>query len=1034
MEPPILSRVRRLAAPGLWLAAVLFLAPAVLLAPGALAAPSGTVVTAARVARVAPSVNAEPPAEPGAQVEPPEPGQEEIPVEIVEPPAEVLAEEAEEEAEEGPVRTGAPGRAPGPTVERIEVRSDAPVGDTRELRQLITIAVGKPLTELAVRQTLRNLQATGDAYEVEVYTRPAEAPAEPTGPEQVVVVLVIRAAVRVADVAVEGELGIDRRTLEDRLLVVAGEPLIESRVLRSVYRLQELYEGRGYFDAGVRLAIEVDEESKLAHVRFRVQSGPRFEIGAVRFEGDTGPFPQEALLDHVRSAPGKAYRRDTVRDDSERLKDWLVTQKHRKAEVDPPREEIQEEAKRVDLVFPVHAGPLVEVEIVGVEAKELRKAELLPFLGEEGYDEALVIQAVDRVRRHFQERGHWQVSVDYHEDREGNVVHLVFEVEPGPVYTLETVRFEGNRQVASGQLSQLMETAPRRLLTLGSGRLVSAVLEEDLDNIRSYYALQGYVGSRVGPAETRVDGRSIELTIPIEEGRRRQVVDLLFEGMEKLSSDVVRAELPIRAGGPYHPLLLEDGLRVIRGRYEERGYANAQVSAREDWNDAGTLVDVTVEVIEGPRTVVDRVIVRGNRRTADDIVHHAVDLAPGDPVSRSRLLEVERRLYGLGVFSRVQVELGPADLSERTRDVIVRVEEGRTQRLSYGLGYSTDVGAAALFGYTHRNLRGRAITLQTDLRYGQKERLARAVVDQPGVFRWRVPFLYTLAYQEEERSSYDVDRVVGQVEAVRQLGSWRYGLAFDYRIVSSTLTVESGGAEEVDGGPGLIERRDQDAQVSSVIPNVLVDHRNDPIEPTSGWSSVARVQYAFPITGLTDADFVKTFAQHTQYRELPFGHLAGSLRLGFIEPLVDVTEDPEAVPGSEVADEPANLKIPIDERFFAGGDYSHRAYYRDNLGIPGETLFGNGDGRGGNGLVLFNLDYRFPIWGALGGVAFYDLGNVWPDWREVDPADLKGGLGLGVRYSSPIGPIRAGVAYKLNPETSLEEDRWRFFLAIGNPF
>jgi len=1017
MEPPLLSRHRGGCVAGIWLAVVVAVALLVLVTGPPLRAQ-------ASAAEVAP-----PRAEP-AQAEPQEPAQEEeIPVETVELPVEVLAGE---EPEEAPIRPGALGGAPGPLVERIEVRSDAPIDDTRELRQLITIAVGEPLTELAVRQTLRNLQATGDAYEVEIYTRPV-AP-EPAGPARAVVVLVIRAAVRIADVAVEGELGLDRRTLEDRVLVTAGEPLIESRVLRSIYRLQELYERRGYFDAGVRLAIDMDDERKLAHVRLRVDSGTRFEIDTVRFEGDTGPFSQETLLSQIRSTPGKAYRRETVRDDSDRLKDWLVAQKHRKAEVDAPREEVDEQAMRVSLVFPVRAGPRVEVEILGVEAKELRKAELLPFLDEEGYDEALVIQAVDRVRRYFQERGHWQVVVDYHEERQDDMVRLVFEVEPGPVYTLETVRFEGNHQVADAQLSQLMETAPRRLLTLGSGRLVTAVLEEDLENIRSYYALQGYVGSRVGPAETRADGRSIELTIPIEEGRRRQVVNLLFEGMEKLSPGTIRAELPLQSGGPYHPLLLEDSLREIRGLYEERGYANAQVSAREDWNEAGSLVDVTVEVIEGPRTVVDRVIVRGNYRTADDIVFRAVDLAPGDAVSRSRLLEVERRLYGLGIFSRVQVELGPADLSERARDVIVRVEEGRTQRLSYGLGYSTDVGPAALFGYSHKNLRGRAVTLQTDLRYGEKERLARAVIDQPGVFRWRIPLLYTLAYQEEERSSYDVDRVVGQVEASRQIGRWRYGLAFDYRIVSSALTVESGNPEQVDDGPGLIERRDQDAQVSSVIPNILVDYRNDPIEPTAGWSSVARVQYSFPITGLTDADFVKIFVQHTHYKELPFGHLAGSLRLGLIEPLVDVTEDPEAEPGIEVPEEPENLKIPIDERFFAGGDYSHRAYYRDDLGIPGETLFGNGDGRGGNGLVLFNLDYRFPIWGDLGGVAFYDLGNVWPDWREVDPTGLKAGIGLGVRYSSPIGPIRAGIAYKLNPESSLEEDRWRFFLAIGNPF
>ena len=728
-----------------------------------------------------------------------------------------------------------------------------------------------------------------------------------------------------------------------------------------------------------------------------------------------------------------------MRDAAEHLQQWLVEQKYRKAEVDvptisaQPSEQAPEQggaAGTVDLNYALRVGPLVEIEIVGASRKELRKKDLLPFLSEEGYDEALVLQAVDRVRRYFQEEGHWKVDVTWDEQRQDDTIRLVFTIDPGPVYTLQEVRFEGNEQVSDAKLSELMETAPKRLLTLGSGRLVTATLDEDMTNIRSYYALQGYVGYKVGPPDPRIDGRDVKLVIPIEEGHRRQVVDLEFEGLENLDESDVRRSVPLSSGGPFHPLLLEDTLRIIRGLYEEKGFPDAQVSSREDWNAAGSLVDVTVEVIEGPRTLVDRVILRGNYRTSDEVLERAVDLHPGEPVSRSSLLEVERRLYGLGLFSRVEVELGPADLSERTRDVIVRVEEGHTHRVSYGVGYGTDDGFAGLFGYTHRNLWGRAVTLQTDLRYGQKERLARAVFDQPNVTRWNLPVLYTLAVQSEQRPSYQVDRAVSQVEAVSQVGDWRYALAFDYRIVNSTLDEGLVNLEGLDP----IERRDQDVRISSVIPNLFVDRRNDPLEPTSGWTANLRFQYAFPVGSYTDAHFIKTFFQHTRYFHLAFGHVAGSVRLGFIEPLADATKDPTLPAGVTAPSEPENLKVPIDERLFAGGDYSHRAYGKDALGIPGETLFSDGEGRGGNGLALVNLDYRFPIWGALAGVVFYDVGNVWPDWQDIDPSELKSGIGLALRYITPIGPLRAGVAFKLDPEPGLDESDWRVFIAVGNPF
>jgi outer membrane protein assembly complex protein YaeT len=976
--------------------------------------------------------------------EPPPP--DEPPVETVEAPEEVLAAEP---GEEPPAPSGSVA-GEGLVVARVVVRSDAPVERPGEVRELITIRPGALLTERAVRQTLRNLQAGGEAYEVALFTRPLSysstlssppgggegAPALPSeaeamreGGEGVEVVVVLWAATQVSGVRVAGELGrLARGDLEREIPVTARQPLIESRLLRGVYRLQELYEAQGYFDATVHLKVDVDEERKRAAVTYQVDAGARYHIADVRFEGELGPFTPQQLVARLRAEPGDPFRDGTVRDDAERLQGWLVSQGFRTAEVGQPHREVLAERHEVLLVYPVHAGPRVEVEIVGASRRELARNDLLPFLSDEGYDDALVLQAVDRVRRYFQEKGHWKVDVTWHEERAEDTLRLHFAVEPGPVYTLQQIRFTGNQEISSSRLAELMETTERRLLTLGSGRLVDAVLDDDLDNVRSYYALQGYRGYEVGPPRIDEDGRNLALTIPITEGERRRVVELRLEGVEALGESTLSGQLPLAAGGPFHPLLLEDTLQTVRGAYEAEGYLSAQVSAEQEWNDDRTLVDVTIRVIEGPRTVLDRLIIRGNVKTANEVIEDAADLDTGEPVSRVRLLEVERNLYELGIFRRVSVELGPADLSEPTRDVIVRLQEGRTRRVSYGLGYDSDRGPAALLGFSHRNLFGRAFTFQSDLRYGEKQRLVRVVLDQPAFTRWDIPMLYSVALQDEELASYEVQRLVSQVEAVYQADEWRYGLAFDYRIVNSTLTIDPGA---IDPGSGpIIERRDQDIRISSVIPNLFVDRRDNPVDPTRGWSANARLQWAFPIGGVTEADFLKTFLQHTQYFKLGFGHVAASLRVGAIEPLIDLTED---VPGSAQR-EPPNLKVPIDERFFAGGDFSHRAYDRDELGIPGATLFPDGSGRGGNGLFLLNLDYRFPVWGPVGAAVFVDGGNVWPDWRDMDPSEIQWGVGVEARYVSPIGPVRAGVGYQLDPADPFTSDRYHVFLAVGNPF
>lgn len=940
----------------------------------------------------------------------------ELPVEEVEAPREVGA------VEEEPAATVADAAVPpGPVIERIEVRSDVPVDDPEEIRELLGFAPGERLTERNARQTVRNLQATGAASEVELYVRPLPAV---DGEERVEVVLAIWGAVTVESVAIEGDLGkISRNELERSLATAAGQPLFETRLLRDVFRLQEIYEGRGYFQATARLEVDVDDERKRAAIAYRVAAGPRARISRVGFTGDLGPFQPAQLIERLKDAePGDAYRLQTVRDAGDRLQEWLLGEGYRTAEVGAPERKVSESGEEVALSYPVEVGPRVEVEVIGAKLKDLRKRDLLPFLSEQGYDEALLLQAVDRIREDYQERGHWQVEVDAREERQGDVIRVVIEIVPGPSFTLQEVVFDGNQEVPDEQLATLMEIKPRRLLSLGSGRLVSSTLDDDLDNIRSYYALQGFIGYDVGRPDIRVDGRDLFLTIPIVEGRRRMIVDLAFTGITALDLDDLRAALPVSAGGPYHSLLVEDAIRVIRGRFEEKGHLAAQVSAEERWNEDGSLVDVTFRAIEGPQTVVDRVIVRGNVKTKREVIDKAVGLEPGDPVSPSRLLEVERRLYGLGIFARADVELGPVDFTDAARDVLVRVQEGRTRRVSYGVGYDTDDGFGGLLGYRHSNLFGRAFTFQTDLRYGQRERLARVLLDQPSFTRWNLPMLYSVAVQQEELPAYDVDRVISQVSAIYTDGPWRYGLTFDYRIVNSTLTVPF--------EDGIIERRDADIKISSLIPNLFVDHRDDPIDPHSGWTSTARFQWAFPLGDLTNAHFLKTFLQQTQYFDLGFGHFAGSARVGLIHPLADATLD---LPGAR-ADEPPNLEIPIDERFFAGGDFSHRAYDKDELGIPGMTLFSDGRGRGGNGLLVLNLEYRFPIFGPAEGAAFFDTGNVWADWRDMDPGDLRHGIGLEARYISPIGAVRVGFGYKINPPLPGEQGNFHFYLAVGNPF
>ncbi len=905
---------------------------------------------------------------------------------------------------------GSPAGPWGRPIAGVELRSDAPLEDPAGAYRLIGLAAGESLNREAVRRALRNLRASGEAAEVEARVRPV--------PDGVVAVFAVWTRLRVEEVRIEGDLGLKEAELRKVLAQRQAEPLVEDRVLRGVYRLEELYRAKGHFEPSVRVRVESDATRRQARVIYGVASGPRATVGTVAFDGDLGSFAPATLVGRLAAGPGGSYSKATVAGDAERLQRWLVGLGHLRAQVEHATEGYDPQSRQVDLRYPIEVGPRFEVEVAGADLEELRKKGLLPFL-REGYDEALLLETAERLRAHYQGRGHYRVAVRRDEEELDGAVRLRFTVDPGPVVSLESVVFEGNAEVPAERLAALMTTAPRRLLAKGSGRLVDATLASDVDNIRSYYALNGFWDAEVGPAriEERSDGLAV--VVPLREGERRSVSGLRFEGAESLAETSLRRAIRLEPGGPFHPRLLDESLDAVRAAYEDAGYDSAQVSAVTSWDAEKRSVEVTIQLLEGPQAVVDAVVVRGNRFTDTEVIERWLGLEFGEPVSTRRLLEVQRHLYELGVFSRVDIRLSSASPFSGRRTVIVDVEEGSARRFFYGLGYDSEDGIRGVLGYSHANLLGRALAGQADARISERESLFRVLLRQPSFAGWRVPVTYSVFTVDESRESFDSLRRGAQIQATKVFDQRRFDLLYTYKRVELDNVDES--IEQLE-----IDRDLQRVRISSLTPAFIWDQRDDPLDPRRGWLAQLQAEYAFPLL-LADAEFVKLFTQETGLLDLGrAGVLAASLRFGAIEPAGSGGFADPTIP-----EEFPSHRVPISERFFAGGQSTHRAYELDRLGIPGETIIEDTE-VGGTGLLLFNLDYRFPVAGGLGGTLFLDAGNVWADWRDVNPGEAKGGVGVGVRYLTPIGPLRLDVGWKLDREEG--EDPYEIFISFGNPF
>ncbi len=911
-----------------------------------------------------------------------------------------------------PPRAGAVSPA-GKTVAAIDLRAPQPLRDAQRLLGMIDLEIGQPWRDDTVRRTLRNFYLTGSVSEAEAYAEPV-----PGDANSVRAIFAVWPSTVVRTVHIVGKLGLPAADLRRVVAVRAAEPLVEDQVLRSVASLEDLYQEFGYRAAKVHLRVHQDAAASATDVTFEVDAGPRTVVRAVTLAGDLGSLHAEDVLKKASSKAGKPYRRSIVREDSDRIQRALNTAGYRLAEVDPAHEESEASGNGVRLTFPVRLGPRIDVVMRGADLPSLRKKGLLPFLGSEGYDEALVLQAIDRIRADFQSRGYYQVKVEKREDRTPDLVRLTLTVEPGGQFVLDSVRFKGNAGVPESKLSQLMTTSSKRLLSPGSGRLVDAVLKEDLANIRSFYALQGYTRARVGPEIVEVKGHSLALTIPVIEGRRSLVGTISLHGAVSVPEATLRQRLVVREGGPFHPLLLQDSVNALRSLYDDLGFDAVQISSTVGWDEDKTVAAIAIDVLEGPQNRLDRVIIRGNVKTQERVIRRFIDLEEGDPVSRQRLLELQREIYRLGVFSRVDFDLLSTADDSALRDVRLRLEEGAFQRYTYGVGYDSEKGASGAVGYSHVNLFGRALTVQGDVKVSQQDRQYRVLFSQPYLGSYRLPVRVSLFGVEEQQKSFDSRRRGLQVEVERQIGSLRLGGLYTYKLVNTINLAPDISIDQ-------IERDLTPVEIASVTASALYDRRDDPIDPHRGYSLASQLEYAFPLFSANER-FLKVISQATYQRPVgQLGVIAGSVRLGAIEALSRICQ-----PGVAELDA-ASCPIPLSERFFAGGRSTHRAYRRDALGIPGDTLNGTTPA-GGTGLALVNLDYRFPVYGAFGGVVFVDSGNVWGDWRNIRPGDLKTGVGLGVRYGSPVGPIRVEVGWKL--DRARGESPYEVYFSFGTPF
>ena len=489
---------------------------------------------------------------------------------------------------------------------------------------------------------------------------------------------------------------------------------------------------------------------------------------------------------------------------------------------------------------------------------------------------------------------------------------------------------------------------------------------------------------------------------------------------------------------------------AIELQYANLGYPSATVDSNPGLSPDQRRASVVFTVHEGPRIFVEHVIITGNTRTSTRTIEHQLQLKAGDPLGQAAVAESQRRLAALGLFRRARItELSHGN--ETMRDLLVTVEEAPATTVGYGGGLQVgqffvseagmatprievepagffEIGRRNLFGsdrsinlFSSIALRPNGSTLPGESGVGANRYRVLATFRDPRVFRTAADASLIGTLEQQIRPSFNFARQAFTAQVARRL-SPHLSFSGNYQIQRVELfdvvtSVTSGGEDLLQ-----IEQLFSTARLSSFSFSAIHDN-HDPLNPRDGHYLSANVQLAARDIG-SEFGFVKSYMTAQLFRVLPRTHatvFGVSARLGMA---AEFSQAGPAVP-------PPYPDLPPSERFFAGGDTTVRGFAFDQLGSPA-TISPGGFPVGGDAVVIFNAELRVPVYRAFGVVAFVDNGNVFARTTDIDLGQLRTAVGFGVRYRSPVGPIRVDLGFKVHREPG--ESLTALNISLGQAF
>ena len=676
---------------------------------------------------------------------------------------------------------------------------------------------------------------------------------------------------------------------------------------------------------------------------------------------------------------------------------------YQRAEIEVEEKRFDEKEGCVDLTLKII--PHEKIEII-VKGAQVPLNLLKPIWEARIFEEWGQTEGQAKILGYMRKKGYLQSSVTSFVEKVDDELRIVYEVIPREKFKIQGISFEGMKYFTPSQLEKELGILGK---TPFIDRIDGARLFDLPEEIGSLYKTKGFPNTSVSFTFSSLGGKRVKALINIEEGNQEKIEKIDFQGVRSVDQENIHEQIESFEGGPFFQLNVQKDIGKLENFYLNQGIRGTEIEARVE-RTGEDLFSVVFAVSEGKKVEIENIVITGNVVTKRSVIIRELRVKGGDLAFYEKIRESKRRLENLGVFTQVRIEEIP--LSSEKETLVINVREGERNYAAVGIGletktepqsnvWNTVIIPRGTAEYIRSNILGSAAQLSLIGQFSLKEKRGVISWEQPYFFGYPMATYLNAWWEREERRSFRYERRGISLTGIHSL-SENMMILLTLRWVRTELLEPKIELSEVD-------RQQRPFSATSVSGSFIWDRRDDPFNPAAGSFLSFVFEWAYPLFHV-ESYYLKSFLKHQQFIPVfPRVTFSWTSRLGLGEG-----------------------KIPIHERFFAGGSNSFRGAKFDELGPKDSN---SQIPVGGKALLLLNFELSFPLLPAvenLSGAVFYDKGSVFTGVKDLSLSQLRDALGIGIRYRTPLGPVRLELGWNLNPRE--KEKRFLVFITIGNVF